>query len=297
MLSDSFCKDCIKKTKQEKSIKTCLEKYGCEYHAQCEDVKNKTITTNVNKYGVKYTTQMPSMKLKSIETILNKYGVSHPMKSKEVINKTKTTNLTKYGCENVFQNNDIKNKIKTTCLSKYGVEHNMKLEANKEIFKNTCLNKYGVENPSQNPNIKNKKIQTSLKNWGVEYPSQNAEVSEKITNNLHKMKDFTFPSGKTIKCQGYEPFAFQELINLNFNENDIIHKRTEVPCVWYFDNANKKRRYYVDIFIPSQNKCIEVKSMYIYKRNETINLLKKQATIDLGYNFEFWIYDTKGNKT
>lgn len=273
LASDSFCKQCSKIVKNIKSKKTNLEKYGCNHPSQNQDVKNKIISTNLKKYGCKYSTQSEIMKTKSAETSLKHYGVKHPMQNKEIKTKTENTNLEKYGCKNVFQNKDIINKIKDTNIQKMGVDHNMKLESNKELFKQTCLKKYGVENPSQN-----------------------AEVSEKINNNLCKTKTYTLPSGKIIKCQGYEPFAFRDLLNLNINENDIINKRTEVPKIWFIDNNNKKRRYYVDIFIPSQNKCIEVKSWYIYKKNENKNLLKKQAALDLGYNFEFWIYDTKGNR-
>jgi hypothetical protein len=79
-----------------------------------------------------------------------------------------------------------------------------------------------------------------------------------------------------IKCQGYETFAIR---------NDIVNEKMNVPEIWYYDN-NKKYRYFVDIYIPSQNKCIEVKT----------NLLKQEAAKKLGYNFEFWIYDNKGNR-
>jgi hypothetical protein len=69
-----------------------------------------------------------------------------------------------------------------------------------------------------------------------------------------------------------------------------------IPEIWFTDDSNKEHRYYVDIYVPSQNKCIEVKSIYTYKKYEYTNLLKKEAAEKMGYNFEFWIYDTKGNK-
>jgi len=61
--------------------------------------------------------------------------------------------------------------------------------------------------------------------------------------------------------QGYEPFALNELINVKLiNENNIITGISNVPSIWYNDINNKKRRHYVDIFIPSENLCDEVKS-------------------------------------
>jgi hypothetical protein len=94
-----------------------------------------------------------------------------------------------------------------------------------------------------------------------------------------------------------ENFALDELIiNEKVDESDIIIGSQYVTEIWYLDNSNKKHRYYVDIYIPSQNKCIEVKSLYTYKKNEAINLLKQDATKKLGYNYEFWIYNNKGEK-
>ena len=157
-------------------------------------------------------------------------------------------------------------------MIKYGVQHTGQLESVKTKFKQTCLTKYGVENPSQN-----------------------AEIAEKASSNGYKIKKYELPSGKIIKCQGYEPFALRDLVSLKINEDDIVNEKTKVPEIW-FNNNNKEHRYYVDIYIPSQNKCIEVKSIYTYKRYKQINLLKQEAAEKLGYNFEFWIYDNKGNK-
>ena len=187
-------------------------------------------------------------------------------------------------------------KFKNTCLEKYGTECASKNKIIREKIKLTILEKYGVEYASQNKNIREKIKNTNLKNWGVENPSQNAEISEKAFNNSYKSKSYIFPSGKIIRCQGYEPFAFRDLINSSINEIDILNKRTDVPEIWFADENNKKHRYYVDIFIPSQNKCIEIKSFYTYKKNEKINLLKEAAVKNAGYNFEFWIYDCKGNR-
>ncbi len=62
------------------------------------------------------------------------------------------------------------------------------------------------------------------------------------------------------------------------------------------DEINKKHRHYVDIFIPSLNKCIEVKSTWTIK-NKKANIFNKQkAAKELGYEYEIWVYDNKGNK-
>ena len=66
-----------------------------------------------------------------------------------------------------------------------------------------------------------------------------------------------------------------------------------IPEIWFVDKNSKKHRHYVDIYIKYQNKCIEVKSIYTYKKYEYTNLLKKEAAEKMGYSFEFWIYMIK----
>jgi hypothetical protein len=118
---------------------------------------------------------------------------------------------------------------------------------------------------------------------------------DKVIKSSYSKKEYIFPSGKVEKIQGFENFALDELIiNEKINESYIIIGCKNVPEIWYWDDNNKKRRYYVDIYIPSQNRCIEVKSSYTYKINEKINLLKQNAAKELGYKYEIWIYNKKG---
>lgn len=63
-----------------------------------------------------------------------------------------------------------------------------------------------------------------------------------------------------------------------------------MPKVMYIYN-NKTRRYYPDIYIPSQNKIIEVKSDYTYNKTLEQNKCKMKKCVEDGINFEFWICD------
>jgi hypothetical protein len=118
---------------------------------------------------------------------------------------------------------------------------------------------------------------------------------EKVSKNAYKLKDFEFPSGRIEKVQGTEPLALAELIkNENINENDIMVGAKNVPTIWYDDDAGKKHRHYVDIFIPSQNRCIEVKSNWTAEKKKDNIFLKQSAGKKLGYKYEIWVYDGKG---
>lgn len=117
----------------------------------------------------------------------------------------------------------------------------------------------------------------------------------KITYNyqLFKLKDFIFPSGEIIKVQGYEPFALNDIIFIEkINEIDIITGVKNVPIIWYNDLQGIKHRHFVDIYIKSQNRCIEVKSSWTIKKENVF--FKQKAGIELGYKYEIWVYNEKG---
>lgn len=84
--------------------------------------------------------------------------------------------------------------------------------------------------------------------------------------------------------------------NEQIKEYDIITGCKNVPTIWYFDENGKKHRHYVDIFIKSLNKCIEVKSTWTAKKKKDSIFLKQKAAKELGYNYEIWVYDRKGNR-
>ena len=59
--------------------------------------------------------------------------------------------------------------------------------------------------------------------------------------------------------------------------------------------VRKEDIHFVDFFIKSQNRCIEVKSTWTNQSKNNV-LEKQQAAINLGYNYKIWIFDEKGNK-
>ena len=117
-----------------------------------------------------------------------------------------------------------------------------------------------------------------------------------MLNNSYKLKKYKMPSGKIISCQGYENFALDELLfEEKISEDDISTERNCVPEIWFYDKENVRHRYYVDIYIKSQNRCIEVKSSWT---NQPKNFVfeKKEAAENLGYKCDLWIYDKNRNK-
>jgi hypothetical protein len=314
------CLDCAKKLKFDRIKNTMVEKYGVEYAAQSEEFLNKMKSTTMEKYGVEHANQSEVVKEKIKKTNLERYGCEYGLQNEDVKEKRRISNLEKYGYENPLQCKEIREKCRTTCLEKYGVEHVMKnqdvkkkvtlnnlekygvehftqTDIMKEKTKKTVFSKYGVKHISQCGEFKEKTKKTNMKKYGVEHPSQCPEIMEKNTKMSYYLKEYILPSGNIIKIQGYEHFALDELLSKkNIDESDIITGSKNVPEIWYNDINGKKRRHYVDIFIPSQNKCIEIKSTWTYKKNIDIVFLKQQAAIDLNYLYEIWVYDNKGIK-
>ena len=263
----------FKRKWKTKIIETNLTKYGCISSMQNEIVKNKQKNTIFKKYGVEHISQLECIKQQKKEKSLEKYGTEFVLQSEIVRNKGKETNKIKYGFEIPQQNIDIKNKTQET------------------IFK-----KYGYKGALKNPEVKQKMIENNMLKYGVPHHSQNAEIAEKMCNSAYCIKQYTFPSGKIINYQGYENFAFDELINLeNILEDDILTNRQDVPEIWYTDKTGKLRRHFVDIYIKSQNKCIEVKSTWTNQEKNNV-FEKKHSAINLGYNYEIWIFERNGNK-
>jgi hypothetical protein len=280
---------------KEKSRKSSLEKYGVEYYSQTHEFKDKYKNTCLEKYGVEHTSQLEKTKEKVKLTSLEKYGVEYYQQSPECKKEFKGTFLSKYGVDSPFKIEEVKEKGKQTCLEKYGVEYYSQSQKMKEQSKETSLEKYGVNHYTKTQEFKDRYKETCLEKYGVENSSQNKEVMDKIIKKAYKLKDFIFPSGKIEQVQGYEHYALDELIiNEKIDESDIITGCKNVPTIWYSDKTCKKHRHYVDIFIPSQNRCIEVKSPWTEQINKDNIFLKQQAGKELGYNYEIWVYNGKG---
>jgi hypothetical protein len=302
--------DIIKKKKEE----TCIKNYGVSsgflrdgvrektniaLKADC--VKEKRKKTNIDKYGASTCLVLESSRMKC----------NNALKTESVKEKRSNTNLIRYG--NVCSLHCIENqeKVKNTLKINYGVDNPSKNKTIQEKKEKTCIKNHGVRSPFQmdetklkngivmienKDEIQKKRKTTSLQNWGVEYPSQSPEVMEKCSKNAYKLKDYTFPSGNIIKIQGYEHYALNDLLKEGILEEDIINGCKNVPEIWYEDENNKNHRHYVDIFIPSQNRCIEVKSTWTAEKKKDCIFLKQQAGKGVGYNYEIWVYNASGKK-
>lgn len=268
---NGYCSNCSKEIGKQKIKNTNIKKYGVECVLQSHDVIEKSKQTMISKYGVDSVSKLESIKLQKKLKSLEKYNVEYVLQAKEVREKGIMTNLTKYGVENPQQNKIIKEKTM-----------------------NTNIELYGCKSPVGNELIKMKIIQNNLEKYGVPHHSQNPDIAEKLLNNSYKKKLYTLPSGKNIYLQGYENFMLDHLLLIEkIYEDDIVTKRNDVPEIWFNDKDGKKHRHYVDFYIKSQNRCIEVKSTFT---NQSKNYVfeKQNAAKDLGLKYEVWIFNKYG---
>jgi len=168
------------------------------------------------------------------------------------------------------------------------------LTHHKIIKQKKILIKWNVKYPAQSKEIQEKMQQTNIIKYGFRFPMQYPEFAEKALKNTYASIEYQFPSGRIDKVQGYEPFALDDLLfKEQLDENDIITAKNKVPNIWYKDDDDQDHRYYVDIYIPSQKRCIEVKSVWTFEQDQDVVFLKQQAMIDAGYNCNIWVYNAK----
>lgn len=291
---------CNKKHNLDKTRSKMLENHGTINPMEVPGALEKIKENNRKKYGADFYTETEEFKSKVKKTFGKKYG-GHPTKLKDTQDKKRKTNKEKYGFEHVLDNPDIKEKSRTTNNLKYGGNSSMCSDEVKNKSKWTNRKKHGTDWYVQSEDFKKKFKESMISKYGVEQVMHYTPSFEKSLNTSYKRKIFVFPSGRTEKIQGYEGFALTELLDKGYNEEDIVVSNKEIEkytgVIWYFDSEMKKRKYYPDIYILSENKIIEVKCDYTYKTAYSINIRKKKASELLGISFEFWIYNDKGEKT
>jgi len=268
----------------EKTKKTNMERYGTDHHLKNVQIREKVKLTVTEKYGVDNVFKSSIIKEQIKDSLQEKYNADHPMRSEEIKNKFNSTMHERYGCEWAQQSEEIRETIKQNNIQKFGVENPMQNEEILEKAKNTNLSKYGVTCVLQNEEIKEKAKITNLEKYGVENVMFSKTIIEKWQKNAWTRKEYKWKTGEISFVQGYEPTILKELEDQGYTFNRVLTSTSDMPEIWY-DYNGEKHRYYPDIYIPSENKIIEVKSTWTLKIDEDKNQAKFEATKELGYDF------------
>lgn len=262
----------------------------------CGDcIREKRRATNRERYGAECSLQNAEVQEKIRASLREKYGVEHPTQSAEVREKIRETTRKRYGVDCSLQSADVKEKIRATVFEKYGVKNPAQAAVVKEKIRMTVLKKYGVENPMQNAQIREKLRISIREKYGVDNSQQDRKIHEKTMKTSFRVKQFAFPSGLIIGCQGYESFAITELMEEGISEEEIVDGFAHIPTVQYC-LAGKSHMYHPDIYIPAANRIIEVKSEYTVKTNTPMLSAKLHSCVAAGYRVELRVYDRKGRR-
>lgn len=123
--SNAGCDDCT----TEQRDGTMIERYGCLYAMQNEEVKAQARQTNMDRYGYKNPGLVPKFQAKQRATMMERHGVPHPMASEKFRQKQRDTLMRNHGVDNPLKSPAIREKIRKTCMERYGVDNPMKFAA------------------------------------------------------------------------------------------------------------------------------------------------------------------------
>ena len=297
---------------KQKFRDTCMKNFGEEHPSRNPEVREKTRQTCNANFGTDAPMQNEDVKQKFRDTCMEKFGEEHPSRNPEVREKTRQTCIKNFGYDSPFENPEIKAKIQERWDRDYG-GHPMYNEEVKAKIQERWDRDYGGHpmyneeikakvqekwdrnyggHPMYSEEVKQRMRETCIKKFGYPYAMQNPEVASKNRQSSFLRKSYEFPSGRVIYILGYEHFCINDLLDEGYCEYDI-ETTEDMPEIWYIFE-NQKHRYYPDIYIPCENKIIEIKSTYTFEKEEEINMLKGKACIDEGYEFEIRVYGRKG---
>ena len=105
--------------------------------------------------------------------------------------------------------------------------------------------------------------------------------------NQFAWKTYTFPSGRSERVQGYEPWTLDLLLSEARDENDIkIHGRPIIP----YNHAGLISRYLPDCYLSSSNIIVETKSPWTWKLGVQQNMEKITGSLAAGFDVRVVIW-------
>lgn len=271
-----------KQRRAEKYIRTCKERYGPDPHKK---FRRKADQTCMEKYGTANPLSVKEFRKKAHQTCVALYGENYQSQFAE---QAQQTCIDRYGHVMNFSSDEFQATFKRIMLERHGFENPSHMPDNNAKYKATMLKRYGVDHISKSPEFREKLRKSLLKKYGVENVMQIPAVVQKSHKAAFKWKMYTFPSGRKDCVQGYEPKALDQLLQEGYHESAILTSKSDMPHIRY-EIDGSFHRYFPDIFIPSQNLIIEVKSDYTLQRDVAFQQ-KKEATLRLGFSYRLLKY-------
>lgn len=261
--------------------------------------------TNMERYNYEFVSQRPDKKESALSGIRKYVLEEKKLSFSEVQDYFKSKGCEVLDDESKYKHGNTKLNFRCVC-GRNGIisYHNFKRDrrcSNKECMdarkKATNMIKFNSISYTGTPEYKERYKKTCLEKYNTENAMQSIDVQEKIEKSGHSYKSYTLPSGAQIKIQGYENLALDELLK-TYTESQIKTSRKDQPEIWWTDEKGAKHRYFSDIFIPHENRIIEVKSTWTYKKgtHQGKLALQKETCERMGYTYTYMVYDDSGNR-
>ena len=250
------------KSRKEKTIKTCIEKYGCDFSQQNDNIKQKQSKTWHSKTLLEKNAILEKRKLTNIE----RYNVDHIMKSTKIINSVKEKHFKKFGY-NTFAN-----------YKKYGISvdnmHNEFEQYNNCTRITKIINTYGRGWLSLNiPFIYNNSNKLRYRYIDNKYIDEIKKYSEEIHNVF------------SISNEETELYNFIKSVipNMEIKRSlkTLIH--------------DKNHKYEIDIYIPDMKIGFEFNGSYWHSsinKPKYYHQIKTKLCYEAGIQLiHIWEYD------
>lgn len=286
------CKNCA----LEKTRKTNLERWGFECALKAPSVIEKTKKTMKEKYGTKTPLLCPEVLEKKKKTMVERYGVEHSLQDEGAKLKCRKTSLKNNGVECCLALPENRKRNKGALCEKYGEKGPLGNKKVREKRDTMMVKKYGTKHALQREEFREKATETWKQKYGVEHPSQHPDIRAKTISSSFNFKNYEFPSGRRIRVQGYEHLAADIMLREGIPEDDIVSCQDKILSFRY-EYQRKKKIYFPDFFIPSQNLIVEVKSNWTFRKTkdeEQKTLTKLAACRDAGYKTRLLVLGAKG---
>jgi len=245
-----------------------LEKYGSENYITSDHCKQQML----EKYGSENYITSDHCK----QQMLDKYGSENYITS----DHCKQQMLDKYGSENYITSDHCKQQM----LDKYGSDNYL----TSDHCKQQMLNKYGSEYFVTSQKYREFMLET----YGAESAMQCPELFRKAQSTSFHRKPYISPDGKTFMVLGYEGVALDEILKEEGIKTVYAGEDPEIPVFQYVGDDDKTHYYYPDIYIPEENRVIEIKSIYTYNQDPEKTLCKA-LKVSENHLFELRLYNHK----
>ncbi len=131
--------------------------------------------------------------------------------------------------------------------------------------------------------------------YGTAHALQNRAIFDNSQETAYRLKRHRL-GRRIVYVQGYEPSALDYIVQtVGIKPSSIVcGTDSAMPEILYRFQGSASV-YHPDIYIPSRNLIVEVKSLYTLKASFDRNEAKRKACLKAGYRFKYLVVNRDGS--